>query len=68
MFDCSELNQNTRFIANNDKLQGQTSIEVPDELVNLLDLDISVLDLPELILLGLSVSCCLDKVPLGLLL
>ena len=42
--------------------------EVPDD-VQLVQLNDSVLGLPEpLLSFGLSVFCCLDKVPLGLLL
>ena len=33
-----------------------------------LELNVSNLDLPEPVLLGLSVSCCLDELPLGLFL
>ena len=49
------------------ELQGRTSTEVLcDE--QLLELDVSDLDLPEPLLLGLHVSRCLDKIPFGLLL
>ena len=65
---CSELDPNFRFITRKwTELKGQTSTEVLRD-VQLLELDVSVLDLPEPVLLGLSVSRCFDEVPLGLLL
>ena len=65
---CSELSPNFRFIARKwTELQGRTSTEVLRD-VQLLELDVSVLGLPNLFLLGLNVPRCLENVPLGLLL
>ena len=53
----------------NGQVIGRTSTEVPDMLVQLLEPDVSVLDLPEpLPPVGLCVPRCLDDVSLGLLL
>ena len=65
---CSELDPIFRIITRKwTELQGRTSTKVLRD-VQLLELDVSVLGLPELLLLGLDVPRCLDEVPLGLLL